>query len=97
VQRVDPGHIPRRYAPACADRAGGGTTPRRGEGWQSSPPPLRRMPCGIGPARRRVVGRTLVWISRCRRLSKDCEQNTKSSEAMIHIAMIGIMVRTLAR
>ena len=47
--------------------------------------------------RRWVVERTFGWLGRCRRLSKDYEQNTKSSEAMIYIAMIGIMVRRLAR
>jgi transposase len=47
--------------------------------------------------RRWVVERTFGWLGRCRRLSKDYEQNTKSSEAMIYIAMIGIMMRRLAR
>ena len=47
--------------------------------------------------RRWVVERTFGWIGRCRRPSKDYEQNTKSSEAMIYIAMIGIMVRRLVR
>jgi len=46
--------------------------------------------------RRWVVERTFGWLGRCRRLSKDYEQNTKSSEAMIYVAMIGIMVRRLA-
>jgi putative transposase len=47
--------------------------------------------------RRWVVERTFGCIGRCRRLSKDYEQNTKSSEAMIYIAMIGIMVRRLVK
>ena len=47
--------------------------------------------------RRWVVERTFGWPGRCRRLSKPCEQNTKSSEAMIYIAMIGITVRRLAK
>jgi putative transposase len=44
-----------------------------------------------------LIEPTFGWLGRCRRLSKDYEQNTKSSEAMIYVAMIGIMVRRLAR
>lgn len=46
--------------------------------------------------RRWVVERTFAWLGRCRRLSKDYEQNPRSSEAWIYLAMIGLMVRRLA-
>ena len=46
--------------------------------------------------RRWVVERTLAWLNQYRRLSKDYERLTASSEAMIYIAMTRIMVRRLA-
>jgi len=47
--------------------------------------------------RRWVVERSIAWISRFRRLSKDYEGLTKSSETMIYAAMVNIMLRRLAR
>jgi len=46
--------------------------------------------------RRWVVERTFAWLSRYRRLSKDYEETTQSSEAWIYVAMTHIMVRRLA-
>jgi putative transposase len=46
--------------------------------------------------RRWVVERTFAWLCKFRRLSKDYEQTTASSEAWIRIAMIHVMVRRLA-
>jgi hypothetical protein len=47
--------------------------------------------------RRWVVERTIAWIGRYRRLSKDYEYLPESSEAMIYVAMSRLMLRRLAR
>ena len=47
--------------------------------------------------KRWVVERTFGWLNRYRRLSKDYEYLTQTSETMIHVAMIHLMVRRLAR
>jgi putative transposase len=44
-----------------------------------------------------IVERTFGWLNRYRRLSKDYEQLPASSEALIRIAMITLMVRRLAQ
>jgi putative transposase len=43
-----------------------------------------------------VVERTFGWLGRQRRLSKDYESLTATSEAMIRVTMIGLMLRRLA-
>jgi len=47
--------------------------------------------------RRWVVERTLAWLGRCRRLSKDWEKSIASAEAWITIAHIRRVTRHLAR
>jgi putative transposase len=47
-------------------------------------------------AQRWIVERTLGWLNRCRRLSKDYEATIQSAVAMIRLAMIHVMVRRLA-
>lgn len=43
-----------------------------------------------------IVERTFAWLYRCRRLSKDYETLCESSETMIRLAMIRLMVNRLA-
>ena len=47
--------------------------------------------------KRWIVERTFAWIGRCRRNSKDYERNPETSEAMIQITMIALMLRRLER
>ena len=46
--------------------------------------------------RRWVVERTLGWLNKCRRLSKDGEHHTRHTEAMIRVASIALLMRRLA-
>jgi putative transposase len=45
--------------------------------------------------KRWIVERTFAWLGKCRRLSKDYEHRIESSEAMVRLAMIGLMARRL--
>lgn len=47
--------------------------------------------------KRWIVERTFGGLTRSRRLSKDYEYLTTTSETMIHVAMLNLMVRRLAR
>ena len=47
--------------------------------------------------RRWVVERTFAWIGRYRRMSKDYEYLTETSEAFIYAAMIRLLLKRLAR
>jgi putative transposase len=44
-----------------------------------------------------IVERTFGWLNRYRRLSKDYELLPETSEAVIQVAMIHLMIRRLAR
>jgi putative transposase len=45
--------------------------------------------------KRWTVERTFAWLGRCRRLSKDREKSTLSSEAWVKLAMIHLMLNRL--
>lgn len=47
--------------------------------------------------KRWIVERTFAWMNRHRRLSKDYERLTETSETVIYIAMIDLMSRRLAK
>ncbi len=47
--------------------------------------------------RRWVVERTFGWLSRSRRLSKDYERKVQTSETLIQIAMIRLLIARLGR
>lgn len=46
--------------------------------------------------RRWVVERTFGWFGRYRRLARDYEHQTRSSEAMVYLASIHRMLRLLS-
>jgi transposase len=47
--------------------------------------------------KRWVVERTLAWLNRCRRLSKDWESLNRKTRAFLLMASIRLMVRRLCR
>lgn len=52
---------------------------------------------GFKPARKRwVVERTFAWISRQRRMTRDYERTPESSEALIYVSMIRVMLKQLS-
>jgi transposase len=75
---------------------------RRGDGGRQR----RWLPPGATPPivspfavvpRRWVVERTFAWLGRFRRLSKDYEYLTATSEAVIYLAMTRMLLRRLTR
>ena len=55
------------------------------------------VPAFVVLPRRWVVERTFAWIGRYRRMSKDYEYLTETSEAMIYATMIRLMLKRLTR
>jgi Transposase DDE domain len=47
--------------------------------------------------RRWVIERTIAWIMRNRRMSRDYEFLSETTEALIYVAMIRVMLRRLAK
>jgi transposase len=47
-------------------------------------------------AKRWIIERTLAWISHNRRLARDFENLARTATALVHLAMIKIMLRRLA-
>jgi len=47
--------------------------------------------------RRWVVERTLAWLCRHRRLSKDYEHHTWCSESQVYVASISVLLKTLTK
>ena len=61
-------------------------------------PPALDIPAGFQVLPRRwVVERTLAWLCRNRRLSKDYEALPETDEALIYLGMIRLMLRRLAK
>lgn len=69
--------------------------PRRW-GWYPEDVEPVPMPVFTVLPRRWVVERTFAWIGRYRRMSKDYEYSTDSSEAMVCLAMTRLMLRRLS-
>jgi len=68
----------------------------RGVGWRLEVVPRPPGTKGfVVQSERWVVERTFAWLGRCRRLSKEYERLTGTSEALIRLAMTHIMVRRL--
>ena len=59
--------------------------------WVTLPKTFEHLP------RRWVVERTIAWIGRYRRMSKDYEYLMSSSEAMVHLTMLRLMLTRLAK
>lgn len=70
-----------------------------GPGMERTPEMLAvfERPRGFRHLPRRWVGeRTCAWMSRYRRMSRDYEYSTPSSESMVHLIMIRLIVKRLA-
>ncbi len=67
-------------------------------GWVRNDVEPEPMPAGFEVIRRRwVVERTFAWICRNRRMSRDYEFLAQTTEALIYVTMIRLMLRRLAK
>src|SRR5919107_6184776 len=67
-------------------------------GWQLEVVERDRKVRGFGGLPKRwIVERTFGWLRRDRRLGKDYERKVQTSETLIEVAMIRLMLRRLAR
>jgi hypothetical protein len=82
-----------KIALQVAQRADGGHR-RRWLPAGAEPPMVPRL--AVVP-RRWVVERSFAWLGRCRRLSKDYEFLPATAAAVIHLAMIQLLVRRRTR
>jgi transposase len=81
-----------RIAFQVVTRADGGRRRR----WVAPDQPPPEVPAFAVVPRRWVVERTFAWLGRFRRLSKDYEFLPATSEAVIQLATIQLLVRRLA-
>lgn len=61
---------------------------------------VERSPAAVGfevLPKRWIVERTFAWLSRFRRLARDFERHARTAAAFIHLAMIRIMLKRVAR
>ena len=58
-------------------------------------PVLPTEPKGVVYTKRWVVERTFAWLGRCRRNSKDYERRTDSSESMLRVSALHLMLKRL--
>ncbi|MEV0262809.1 IS5 family transposase [Streptomyces sp. NPDC050617] len=65
--------------------------------WAKAGTPPPAVPLFAVVPRRWVVERTIAWLGRCRRLSKDYEDLSVCSENAIYLTMAMLLVRRLAR
>jgi putative transposase len=66
--------------------------------WVRNDVELEPIPAGFEVIRRRwVVERTFAWILRNRRMSRDYEFLAQTTEALIYVTMIRLMLRRLAK
>jgi putative transposase len=66
--------------------------------WVRNDVELEPIPAGFEVIRRRwVMERTFAWILRNRRMSRDYEFLAQTTEALIYVTMIRLMLRRLAK